>query len=213
MLRYMGIWALLGLFVVFLSDLILVADSNYSAYQRFPDVAFGIVAEGVDSGEKIITFTPTRLLSTVTSDSGLMASRLDRWKYALELLHVRGWLVGQGFSYHEAFSCRFVACEHFDYPHNVLLSELLLAGFMGGVFVVLIASLLFLAGVGSPEELWLSGAGMVTLLAVPSMLISGDGIFSISQAVASFFFLLLFLKGKYHLVFYRRKERECEKTV
>jgi hypothetical protein len=151
---------------------------------------------------QIITYTPGRLASTVISDDSLgLASRIERWAFAVELLQARGGFLGQGFSYQAAFSCEFVSCAHSDYPHNVFLSEFLLAGFVGlSLSLVAIFSLIFLA-LKSQAEFWTSGAGVVMVIALPTLLISGDGVFSISQVVASFFFAFLFLKNKYLIAF------------
>lgn len=218
--------------LVLLSQLVL-SGKSYSSYQRFPGAILqsGVSGTGelklssaaVESASdrealdsslskdrrdypgQIITYTPGRLISTVASANEFgLASRLVRWEFALDLWMENGWFLGRGFSYHKIFSCEFVNCEYPDYPHNFILSEILLAGVVGGIFSVLVVLLVVFVVIRSGAIFWLSGAGSVVLLGFPYILISGDGIFSIPQVVACFFFVLLFSRSGPDFLFARR---------
>ncbi len=110
-----------------------------------------------------------------SSESFGIASRLDRWRYALELVDFRTLLVGSGFDYQESFGCRFLECKDIDYPHSAILSSLL----YGGVGALLVAC----AFVGTVVLLALrlvrqggvpSTAGLALMAALPFFMISGD---------------------------------------
>lgn len=110
-----------------------------------------------------------------SSQSFGIASRLDRWRYALELVDVRTLLIGSGFDYHESFGCRFLDCKDIDYPHSAVLSSLL----YGGVGALLTAC----AFVGTVVLLGLrllrqggatSTVGLALMAALPFFMISGD---------------------------------------
>lgn len=229
---YLGGCLAFGCILALLSQLVL-SGQNYSSYQRFPDAILqwgvsgagdlelsGAAIESVSDGyasdralsgdkhdysEQIITYTPVRLISTVgfANDFGL-ESRLVRWEFALELWEDSGWFLGRGFAYHKLFSCKFVNCEYPDYPHNFILSEILLAGVLGGGFSVLVVFLIIFTAIRSSGIFWLSGAGVVVFLGFPYLLISGDGIFSIPQVVACFFFVLLFSRNGPQILFRQR---------
>lgn len=104
-----------------------------------------------------------------------IASRLDRWRYAFELVDARTLLIGSGFDYHESFGCRFLECKDIDYPHSAILSSLL----YGGIGALLIAC----AFVGTVVHLGVrlvrqggapSTAGLALFAAFPFFMISGD---------------------------------------
>jgi len=110
-----------------------------------------------------------------SSESFGIASRLDRWHYALELVDARTLLVGAGFDYREWFGCRFLNCEDIDYPHNAILSSLLYGGIgallaaCAFVGTVVLLSLRLLRQGGPP-----STAGLTLAAAFPFFMISGD---------------------------------------
>lgn len=228
-LRYITVMLLLAFFTVFFSESILSGKvyDNYERFpsnlfveergQESRDVSPLEGGAAVDQEQavsdlyedrqstsssyqgKVITYTPGRLASTIVLDNSLgLTSRLDRWGFAIELLRTR-WVLGQGFSYRTDFSCEFVSCAYPDYPHNVFLSEFLLAGLVGLSLSLTAALLLLFLVLKSRSELWSSGAGVVMLIALPTLLISGDGVFSISQVVAGFFFAFLFLQKKHRI--------------
>ena len=62
------------------------------------------------------------------------SSRIDRWKYALELYGdytIPKKIFGSGFDYLQKFRKEFSETKEFDYPHNIFLSVLLYSGIIG----------------------------------------------------------------------------------
>ncbi|HRN87732.1 MAG TPA: O-antigen ligase family protein [Hyphomicrobium sp.] len=130
------------------------------------------------------TVSPEGLAKTMTPSEGFgLASRLDRWSLGLQLVEENNYVSGSGFSYHEVFACRFVNCEHIDYPHSPILSAWIGFGIVGlllalGFYAVTIYNL-FVAGKAG----LLSGASAVTLAVMPYSFISGDTIFSLPHTM------------------------------
>lgn len=122
-------------------------------------------------------------------------SRIVRWAFAWDLIKDSLWF-GSGFSYHEKFSCKFVACKHVDYPHSPLLSAWLAGGVGLFVLVCIFYSLLGLLAI------WHGSVGLkfavtpIVLMVVPFSLLSGDTVFSISAFVGSSFIALLVILRK-----------------
>lgn len=109
------------------------------------------------------------------------ATRTGRWQYGWQRISEQGWWKPAGFSYHREFSCRFVKCEHIDYPHLPLLSEWMIGG--GAGLAAALACLLFAlwAAWQAGWNGWRSGATPVLLVSLPSVLISGDTLLSTPQ--------------------------------
>lgn len=125
-----------------------------------------------------------RLLGTMgTGQAFGFESRLGRWTLGVELLADLTWLTGIGFSYHEAFSCRFSGCAFLDYPHFPLLSEWLVGGIAGALTAAVIYGLLFTSILRSGWRGWTSGSSAVAVAVLPYALLSGDTLFSIPQFI------------------------------
>lgn len=110
-----------------------------------------------------------------SSESFGIASRWDRWKYAIELVDVRTFLIGSGFDYHRDFSCRFLDCEGIDYPHSAVLSSLLYGG-VGAFFVAVgFVGTIVIRAVGLIRRGGAAAtAGTALAAALPFYMISGD---------------------------------------
>jgi hypothetical protein len=125
-----------------------------------------------------------RLLGTMGADQAYGSeSRAEKWKMGMRLLEERVWLGGIGFAYHQAFSCRFTACDRLDYPHFPILSEWLVGGIAGAVVAVAIYVLLFRSIWRSGWDGWKSGSSAVAVAVLPYALLSGDTLFSIPQFI------------------------------
>lgn len=139
---------------------------------------------------------PQVLASTMSAQEQFgFESRIVRWDFAWDLIKDALWF-GSDFSYHEKFSCKFVACKHVDYPHSPLLSAWL-AGGVGLFFLVCI----FYSLLGMlPVCRWYVGLKFavmpIVLMIVLFSLLSGDTLFSIPAFVGSSFIALLVILHK-----------------
>lgn len=130
------------------------------------------------AGSSLVYVLPKTILGTIESATAYgFDSRVGRWELSLELLS-RAWLLGIGFSYHEIFSCRFLACSGLDYPHMPLLSEWLISGIPGLLSGLAAYAFVLLALARSGREGWLTGSSAVVLVVLPYTMISGDTLLS-----------------------------------
>lgn len=126
--------------------------------------------------------SPTALASTFEDNYGF-GSRVEKLRLGWQMVQEDGYLLGRGFSYHEAFSCKFVNCEFIDYPHAPILSAWIAFGVIGLAiavsFYLSIGFNVLLAG----KEGILTGASLVALATLPYSLLSGDTIFSLPHTL------------------------------
>jgi len=142
---------------------------------------------------------PDVMATTMTSASAYgFDTRLDRWRYGIELVAENGYVRGSGFDYHQKFSCRFVDCEFIDYPHAPIISSWIAFGVLGLILAGLFYFLTLLNLLASGRFGVLSGASMVTLAAMPFSLISGDMIFSLPHAVIAALLVDITVRAQYH---------------
>lgn len=170
---FFSISFLVFLVVPILSD-ILISSVEVSRYiVIFPmDSAFNFLGGG------IFTYRPQDLISSMSSDQSFgLASRIVRWKFAFDLLGNEGWLFGNGFSYQDKYSCEFSGCGAIDYPHNVFLSEWLLAGILGVVTMLVLFGMIVFEVVRCRKKAISSGVFLILFVVLPGVLISGDGVF------------------------------------
>jgi hypothetical protein len=126
--------------------------------------------------------TDLTLLSTMGSQGEYgLGSRTGRWRLAWEIIQDEAFWVGIGFAYHQVFSCRFVKCSGIDYPHLTILSEWLIAGFVGMLAGVAYLALALLAAWRAGRQGWRAGVTPVLLVTLPSAIISGDTLLSSPQ--------------------------------
>lgn len=145
----------------------------------------------------IFTYTPQDLVSSVSSDQSFgLSSRLVRWGFAFDLLAHGDWLFGDGFSYQDKYSCRFSECRTIDYPHNIFLSEWLLAGVLGALAMVFLFCMIFFEMVRCRREAVTSGVLLILFVVLPGAFISGDGIFSVPQVLVSIMMAFIYSYGE-----------------
>jgi hypothetical protein len=103
-------------------------------------------------------------------------TRVDRWKLAADMIVESP--LGNGFAYHQIFSCRFVECRIQDYPHMPILSAALMSGWIGGLLALAIYLLVGWSIWRAGWRGWMTGATVIVLLLLPYALISGDTVLS-----------------------------------
>jgi len=96
--------------------------------------------------DKINHYEEIKLTQELGSENQkLLAKRIDRWKYALNLWQEFPWynkLLGNGFDYLQKFGLKFYPDEErIDYPHNPIISSFLYSGIIGGLFYLYFLSL------------------------------------------------------------------------
>lgn len=112
--------------------------------------------------------------------------RLMRWEYAYALAQGASAWFGQGFDYLYAYGCRFGACTSIDYPHNPFLSALLYGGLLGVASVVILLTYATIAAVRSfYAPLELAACGVIAIVHLPFVLVSGNSILSVKSFLIS----------------------------
>ena len=124
------------------------------------------------------------------SRSFVTNERNVRWKFAWQILQENKYVMPMGFAYQEKFGCRFVKCNTKDYPHNVFLSEFLVAGILGlglciWIFIRHAVNLYSLKNDDMKSKLFI-----LSFFAFPNLLISGDYLFTSGMSVAVIVLLL-----------------------
>ena len=120
-----------------------------------------------------------------SSESFGIASRLDRWRYALELVDWRTLFVGAGFDYHQSFGCRFLECQDIDYPHSAILSSLLYGGVGALLVSIAYVGLILVLGFRLVRQGGAAvTAGLALVTAFPFFMISGDSFSSLPGLTA-----------------------------
>jgi len=152
-------------------------------------VGYGGLTINDASGQPIGPTELSALLGSMSKDEGYgLGSRSDRWRLGVKLI-AESPVVGHGFAYHEAFSCKFVKCQFIDYPHAPILSAWLMAGLLGlaavCIFYFAIAGSAWRAGTDGIA----SGATPLMLAVLPYSLISGDTVFSLPMTISAAFLL------------------------
>ena len=141
--------------------------------------------KGKESDRSAVTVmetNPKLILGTMNQEHAYgFDTRLGRWKLGTDLLIEKAWLIGMGFSYHEAFAYRFVEEDNLDYPHFPILSEWLIGGIVGGIAAIAVYFLLFQSVWNAGRGGWISGSSAIVIAVVPYSLLSGDTLFSIPQ--------------------------------
>ncbi len=161
---------------------VLISSEEVARYKVIFPVGF--LFDSIRGG--VFTYRPQDLVFSMSSDQSFgLSSRLIRWEFAFDLLARGDWLFGDGFSYQDEYSCRFSGCRIIDYPHNVFLSEWLVAGVLGALAMLLLFCMVFVEMVRRREKVAASGVLVILFLVLPGALISGDGVFSVPQVLVS----------------------------
>jgi hypothetical protein len=172
--------------VVWAVLLIHMAIESPKQIQHYQVVHVGRISKA-DSADKIVDVghAKDRLFETFNKEHSYgFESRTDRFLFGTNLLLVeRAWLRGIGFSYHEAFSCRFGACAYLDYPHFPLLSEWLIGGVIAALAAMAIYVLLFQILWRIGWHGWMSGITPTALVVLFYSILSGDTLFSVPQFI------------------------------
>lgn len=156
-------------------------DQPYSVLLDFEATKNGSSAETGDPAGSLSVRSPNRAYPDVimgTIDEGSLNSRIDRWRFGLATFAATPFL-GNGFSYHEAFSERFVQGRFLDYPHLPLLSQALIGGLpllLIGLAAYVVLSLSALSAMWTGQAV---GVGIMFVLASAVAMISGDTMLSI----------------------------------
>lgn len=105
-----------------------------------------------------------RLLGAVNLGTSL-SSRFVRWEFAIGLLD--GWTpwVGRGFDYLRIYGCEFSACSQPNYPHNPLISSMLIGGLAGLASTLLLLGYVFVVAARTLRERTPAATASLVLLA------------------------------------------------
>lgn len=178
-LGFLAVSFLIFLLIYILSDHLI----SPAAVGRYTVISPMCSSSGSMGGE-VFTYRPQDLISSVSSDQSFgLSSRLIRWKFALNLLENGDWLFGDGFSYQYKYSCEFSGCAAVDYPHNIFLSEWLLAGLLGVLAMAFIFCMILFELLRRGERFISSGVFLILFIVLPGAFISGDGVFSVPQVL------------------------------
>jgi len=130
---------------------------------------------------------PEVMLSTMADGTLGTASRLELWRLGASML--KWW--PQGWSYHQIFSCEFSSCSSFEYPHMTIISEWIIGGALFAV--VTIGFFLWpLFRIAQARQL---SSGVLFVVALPYVLISGDTVFSLPACVSCMLVALSSVRG------------------
>ncbi len=120
-------------------------------------------------------------------------SRQERWSFAVDEIKAAPFF-GVGFSYHKVFSCKFVQCNHIDYPHAPMLSAWLIGGFLGFALVLWFYISVLVLFVTAGRSIFVTGIPAILIALSPFVLVSGDTIFSLLHFLSGVFVLLLSIR-------------------
>jgi len=169
------------MYAVLLSVLLINVVSDPESFERFrvgDEPYKSLSFTGVTrTDDMIINRSRPEVMFGTMADGALGASsRLELW--TLGALTVSWW--PQGWYYHEVFSCRFSSCADFHYPHMTIISEWII----GGVVFAFVAIGFFVWPFWQIARARQLFAGVLFLVALPYVLISGDTVFSLPACVS-----------------------------
>lgn len=148
--------------------------------QNINVVKESLAVEGVN----VVKTSPATKDLEFLSRSYVTSERSVRWEFAWQLLQENYFVVPMGFGYQEKFGCRFLECKTNDYPHNVFLSEFLVAGLLSLGLCILIFCRHFLNLFSLKNADVKRKLLVLSFFALPNLLISGDYFFTSGMSVA-----------------------------
>lgn len=191
-LRFFVVTSLMFLMVYLLSDA-LSSSLGKGRYEIIFPIGTLLDSLGKFTEISVFTYRPQDLVSSISPDQSFgLSNRLVRWDFAIKLLAQGNWLLGDGFSYQDKYSCRFMGCGSIDYPHNIFLSEWLLSGVFGISAMVYLFFMIFSEMMRFRKKFIDSGVLLILLVVLPGCLISGDGVFSVPQILAAIMMAFIF---------------------
>lgn len=184
--------------LLYVSSAFVMYGQFYSSYKQWP-FSDSRPAKPYEYIVSLVPFSPPAGINTAIDHNHEFKyprpfnsnERPIRWSYAWELLREKYFVLPYGYSYQKLFSCKFTDCQLKDYPHNVFLSEWLAEGILGLVLLILalgsyFKSIFLTKNLESRSKLF-----ALSFLVVPSMLISGDYLLSMSMICSSIILSLI----------------------